>query len=62
MTLCPIALAVGCQKCPAFRICPLTKILGDVPRTGAEVSASKVAAAPAPKAKGSASRRPKRRR
>jgi hypothetical protein len=28
MTLCPIALAVGCQKCPAFRICPLTTVLG----------------------------------
>lgn len=29
MTLCPIALAVGCKKCPAFKICPATGILGD---------------------------------
>ena len=29
MTLCPIALAVGCPKCPAFKICPATTILGD---------------------------------
>jgi hypothetical protein len=62
MTLCPIALAVGCQKCPAFRICPLTKILGDVPTAGAESPTPKVAAAPAPKAKSPANRRPKRRR
>lgn len=29
MTLCPIAAAVSCTKCPMFRICPATKILGD---------------------------------
>ena len=32
MTLCPIALAVGCEKCPAFKICPLPTVLGDVPK------------------------------
>jgi len=29
MTICPIALAVGCEKCPAFSFCPLTTVLGD---------------------------------
>ena len=29
MTICPIALAVGCEKCPAFNFCPLTTVLGD---------------------------------
>ena len=29
MTICPIAIAVGCKKCPAFKFCPLTTILGD---------------------------------
>jgi hypothetical protein len=29
MTLCPIALVTGCAKCPAFKICPLTRVLGD---------------------------------
>lgn len=29
MTLCPIALAVGCRKCPAFSVCPLKAIIGD---------------------------------
>lgn len=31
MTLCPIAIAVGCQKCPAFKICPLKGVIGDKP-------------------------------
>ena len=29
MTICPIALAVGCEKCPAFSFCPLTYVLSD---------------------------------
>jgi hypothetical protein len=29
MTICPIALLVGCKKCPAFSLCPLTSFLGD---------------------------------
>ena len=32
MTICPIAIAVGCRKCPAFKVCPLTKVLGDQPK------------------------------
>jgi hypothetical protein len=31
MTLCPIAIAVGCQKCPVFKVCPLTRVIGDQP-------------------------------
>lgn len=40
MTLCPIALVVGCKKCPALKICPLTRVIGDMP-------AAPVAAPPA---------------
>jgi hypothetical protein len=29
MTLCPVALAVGCIKCPVFKICPVKGIIGD---------------------------------
>ena len=29
MTLCPIALAVGCEKCLMFKICPGKTIIGD---------------------------------
>lgn len=28
-TLCPIAIAVGCKKCPAFSVCPLKGVIGD---------------------------------
>jgi hypothetical protein len=31
MTLCPIAIAVGCEKCPAFRVCPLKSVIGNAP-------------------------------
>ncbi len=29
MTLCPVALAVGCQKCPLVKVCPVKTIIGD---------------------------------
>lgn len=29
MVVCPIAIAVGCKKCPAFSVCPLKTVLGD---------------------------------
>jgi len=29
MVLCPVALAVGCQKCPVFSICPAKGLIGD---------------------------------
>lgn len=29
MTLCPVALAVGCEKCVLFKVCPLKTVLGD---------------------------------
>lgn len=29
MTICPIALAVGCRKCPIFAVCPVKGIIGD---------------------------------
>lgn len=29
MTLCPIAIAVGCKKCPAFSVCPVKSVIGD---------------------------------
>jgi hypothetical protein len=29
MTLCPIAMVVGCKKCPAFTVCPLKSVIGD---------------------------------
>jgi len=29
MVLCPIALAVGCRKCPIFKVCPVKSVIGD---------------------------------
>jgi len=42
MTLCPIALAAGCRKCPAFSVCPLKGVIGDYDR---DAEAKKAAAA-----------------
>ncbi len=30
MILCPLALVIGCKKCPIFSICPVKTIIGDV--------------------------------
>jgi hypothetical protein len=29
MVLCPVALAVGCRKCPIFSVCPVKGVIGD---------------------------------
>lgn len=29
MTICPVAVAVGCKKCPVFSVCPLKSVIGD---------------------------------
>ncbi len=29
MVICPVAIAVGCKKCPVFKVCPLTTVIGD---------------------------------
>ena len=29
MTLCPVALAVGCKKCPIFSVGPVKGVIGD---------------------------------
>ena len=29
MVICPVAIAVGCKKCPVFKVCPMTTIIGD---------------------------------
>ena len=34
MTLCPIAIVAGCKKCPAFSVCPLKTVIGDMPKPG----------------------------
>ena len=29
MTICPIAIAVGCKKCPIDAVCPVKGVIGD---------------------------------
>jgi hypothetical protein len=29
MTLCPIAIAISCRKCPIVRMCPVKGVIGD---------------------------------
>lgn len=29
MTVCPVAIAVGCKKCPVFKVCPVKGVIGD---------------------------------
>ena len=29
MKICPVAIAVGCKRCPIFKICPVKDIIGD---------------------------------
>ena len=39
-TLCPIALAVGCRRCPVFRVCPVKGVIGDYRGGAAEPPAT----------------------
>jgi hypothetical protein len=42
MTLCPIALAVTCRKCPIVKGCPVKTVIGDyVEPKAAEPAAAK---------------------
>jgi hypothetical protein len=29
MKICPVAIAVGCAKCPVFTVCPAKAFIGD---------------------------------
>ena len=29
MVICPVAIAVGCKKCPILNVCPVKSIIGD---------------------------------
>ena len=48
MVLCPVAIAVGCKKCPVFGICPVKSVIGDYKPDAKD---SKAAASPKKAAK-----------
>ena len=72
MVICPIAIAVGCKRCPAFAVCPVKTVIGDYrPDAHANADAparakparSRPAAAkakPASNRKGARARRPRK--
>jgi len=41
MTLCPIAIGVGCARCPAFKVCPLKSVIGDQPKAASTPASAK---------------------
>jgi hypothetical protein len=48
MTICPIAIAIGCKKCPIFKICPVKSLIGDVPKAAEAKPVAKPVAKRAP--------------
>lgn len=68
MVICPIAIAVGCRKCPIFKVCPVKSVIGDyqeptaAPLAGNEAAAATKARKPAAakRARKSSKARPKR--
>jgi len=44
MVLCPVALAVGCRKCPVFQVCPAKSLIGDQPPPGRPAPSGKAKA------------------
>ena len=49
MVVCPVAIAVGCKKCPIFKVCPLTKVIGDQKDVAEDEKPAKKAASTAKK-------------
>jgi hypothetical protein len=41
MKICPIAIAVGCAKCPVFKVCPVKGVIGDYKEPTEKKAASK---------------------
>ena len=70
MVICPIALAVGCKRCPAFPVCPVKSVIGDYKpdvhvdsparAQSAKPAAAKAKTKPASNRKGARARRPRK--
>ena len=57
MVICPVAIAVGCRKCPIFKVCPVKSIIGDY-KPPSELAAEK----PAPKKVAARKSRPRKKK
>ena len=68
MVICPVAVAVGCKRCPAFAICPLKTVIGDyrpdehvaAPTRAKPARPAAAKAKPASNRKGARARRPRK--
>jgi hypothetical protein len=58
VTLCPVALAAGCRRCPIFTVCPLKSVIGDQPAGAPEPPSAKAAK---PAGKDGGGKRPRQR-
>ena len=52
MVICPVALAVGCKKCPIFTVCPVKGVIGDYKKPESEDTKPAAAAGKPPVAAG----------
>ena len=57
MTICPVAIAVGCKRCPIFAVCPAKSIIGDQPAAAESAPPAKSASKPVAKRKARKSKR-----
>lgn len=46
MTICPIAIAASCEKCPVVKVCPAKSIIGDYPKEEVKSDGSSDSKAP----------------
>jgi hypothetical protein len=51
MVICPVAIAVGCQKCPVFKVCPLKGVIGDQKDAASDAKPTSKPASAKPKKK-----------
>ena len=43
MKICPVAIAVGCPKCPVFKVCPAKGAIGGYVAESVKQAAAKAA-------------------
>ena len=60
MVVCPVALAVGCVKCPIFKVCPVKGVIGDYKKPAEAAAKPPVSASARPVRKAQAKKKKKR--
>jgi hypothetical protein len=60
MVICPVALAVGCVRCPIFKVCPVKGVIGDYKKPAEVVAKPPASASARPVRKAQAKKKKKR--